>query len=96
MVHKKYTLRQVLAALGAGVILVFILSFYLWQITETIRLGYETGRAESTKSALEKDVQRLQAERASLLALDRVERTARARLGLADPRPDQIVYEDER
>jgi cell division protein FtsL len=93
MVHKKYTFRQVALAAAAGLALVFILCFYLWQVTETIRLGYEAGKAESAKLALEKDVHRLEAEKAALLALDRVERTAREKLGLADPREDQVVYE---
>jgi cell division protein FtsL len=96
MVHKKYTFRQVAFAAAAGTVLVFILAFYLWQITETVRLGYEAGKAESAKLTLEKDVHRLAAEKAFLLALDRVERTAREKLGLADPREDQIVYEDKR
>lgn len=96
MVHKKYTFRQVALAAAAGTVLVFILAFYLWQITETVRLGYEAGKAESAKLTLEKDVHRLSAEKASLLALDRVERMAREKLGLADPREDQIVYEEKR
>ncbi|MBN1938685.1 MAG: cell division protein FtsL [Candidatus Aminicenantes bacterium] len=96
MVHKKFTFRQVALASAAGLVLIFILCFYLWQITETVRLGYEAGKAENAKRTLEKDVHRLEAEKAALLALDRVERTAREKLGLADPREDQVVYEDVR
>ncbi len=96
MVHKKYTLRQVVLASAAGLLLVFILLFYLWQITETVHLGYEAGKAESAKLALEKEVRRLEAIKASLLALDRVEKTAREKLGLADPREDQVIYEEKR
>jgi len=95
-VHKKLTRKQVVLTAGAGLVLVFILAFYLWQIAETVSLGYEANEAENEKKSLEKEVLRLQAEKASLLALDRVERTARDELGLVDPRPDQIIYEESR
>ncbi len=94
MVHKKLTRRQILLAAGTTLIVVFILSFYLWQIAEIVSLGYASNLAEKERKELQTEVQRLRAEKASLLALDRVERTARERLGLADPREDQIIYED--
>jgi len=94
MVHKKFTRRQVIFTAGTTLVVIFILSFYLWQIAETVSLGYEANNAENEKKAMEKEVLRLQAEKASLLSLERVERTARNELGLADPRDDQIIYED--
>ncbi|MHB8053962.1 MAG: septum formation initiator family protein [Candidatus Aminicenantales bacterium] len=94
MVHKKFTRRQMFFAAGTTLIAVFILSFYLWQIAEIVSLGYESNIAEKELKELQAQVERLQAERASLLSLDRVERTARTQLGLSDPREDQIVYED--
>jgi cell division protein FtsL len=96
MVHKKYSARQITAAAGAGVCVVFILFFYLWQITETVRLGYETNKAEAEKRVLQKEVLLLKTEKASHLALDKVERTARERLGLTDPREDQVIYEESK
>lgn len=96
MVHKKYSAREIAVAAGAGLLLIFILSFYLWQITETVRLGYDASKAEVEKQTLQKEVLLLKAEKAALLSLDRVERTARAQLGMADPREDQIIYEDHR
>jgi cell division protein FtsL len=94
MVHKKFTRRQLVFTAGTTLAVVFILSFYLWQIAETVSLGYEANNAKNEKRALEKEVLRLQAEKAALLSLERVERTARTELGLSDPREDQIIYED--
>jgi len=96
MVHKKFTCRQIVFTAGTALVVVFILAFYLWQVAETVRLGYEANEAENEKKALEKEVLRLQADRAALLSLERVERTAREKLGLTDPREDQIIYEDFR
>jgi len=96
MVHKKFTRRQMFLAAGTTLVVVLILSFYLWQIAEIVSLGYESNLAEKERRELQTQVRRLQAEKAALLALDRVERTARERLGLADPREDQIIYEDGR
>jgi len=94
MVHKKFTLRQMIFAAGTTLIVVFILSFYLWQIAEIVSLGYESNIAEKERKELQAQVQRLRAERSALLSLDRVERTARNQLGLTDPREDQVIYED--
>jgi len=94
MVHKKFTRRQLFLTAGTTLVVVFILAFYLWQIAETVSLGYEANTAENEKKALAKEVLRLQAEKATLLSLERVERMARTLLGLTDPRNDQIVYED--
>jgi cell division protein FtsL len=94
MVHKKFTRRQMAFAAGTTLVMVLILSFYLWQIAEIVSLGYESNLAEKERKELQSQVQRLLAEKASLLALDRVERTAREQLGLADPREDQVIYED--
>jgi len=81
-------------AAGTTLVVVLILSFYLWQIAEIVSLGYESNLAEKERAALQAQVQRLQAEKAALMSLDRVEQTARERLGLTDPREDQIIYED--
>ena len=94
MVHKKFTRRHVIFTTGTTLVVIFILAFYLWQIAETVSLGYEANDAENEKKAMEKEVLRLQAEKGSLLSLERVERTARNELGLIDPRDDQIIYED--
>jgi len=94
MVHKKFSHRQIISAAGVSLAAIFILSFYLWHITENVRLGYAVNTAKATIRNLQEDVNRLKTRKASLLSLDRVERTARTELGLTDPREDQIIYED--
>jgi cell division protein FtsL len=94
MVHKKFSRRQIFSAAGVSLAVIFILSFYLWHITENVRLGYAVNNAKTTIRNLQVDVNRLKTRKASLLSLDRVERTARTQLGLTDPREDQIIYED--
>jgi len=87
--------RKDILLLGAvAVCAVAILTFYLWQQTESIRLGYETGILEKQRADLVEEIKTLETRRAALLALDRVERTARSELGLVEAREDQIIYHD--
>lgn len=96
MVHKKFTRRQIVSAAGMSLAVVFVLTFYLWHITENVRLGYSINAAGDKIQTLQEEVNRLKTLKASLLTLERVEKTARAELGLTDPREDQIIYEDIR
>ncbi|MBM3293359.1 MAG: cell division protein FtsL [Candidatus Aminicenantes bacterium] len=96
MVHKKYSRRQILLAASACLVVMGILTFYLWHLTENIRLGYAVGRDQSAKQRLEKDIQSLKAEREALSSPERIEKIAREKLGLGDMRDDQIVYEDRK
>jgi cell division protein FtsL len=87
--------RMDLLLLGAAAVCaVSILTFYLWQQTESIRIGYETGILEKKTADLVEDIKTLETRRAALLSLERVEATARQELGLTDPRDDQIIYHD--
>jgi cell division protein FtsL len=96
MVHKKFARRQIILAAGISLAVICVLSFYLWHITENVRLGYAVSDARSRIRALQEDVNRLKTRKASLLSLERVEKTARKELGLTDPREDQIIYEEFR
>jgi cell division protein FtsL len=96
MVHKKFTRRQIILAAGISLAVVFVLAFYLLHITENVRLGYSVNDAGDKIQTLQKEVNRLKTLKASLLTFERVEKTARAELGLTDPREDQIIYEDIR
>ncbi len=93
MVRKKYGKKEVLLAAGGIVLAIGTLTFYIWQQSVLISLGYKAGEKEKVKAQLEEDIRRLDTEKASLLALDKVERIARDDLRLASPRPDQIIYE---
>jgi cell division protein FtsL len=93
MVHKKYSRRQILLAAGASLVVMAVLTFYLWHLTENVRLGYAIGRSENEKLKLEMDILNLKSVRESLASPGRVEKIARESLGLADLRDDQVVYE---
>ncbi|OGD21041.1 MAG: hypothetical protein A2W03_10185 [Candidatus Aminicenantes bacterium RBG_16_63_16] len=93
MVRRKYARKELLLG-GSGVLLAIgTLTFYIWQQSVLINLGYESSNLERVKARLEEDIRRLDTEKVSLLALDKVERIARDELHLASPRQDQIIYE---
>jgi cell division protein FtsL len=94
MVHKKYTKKEIAAGVLASLMTIVILTFYLWHITENTRLGYEIGRCENSLQTLREEVKKLEAKKAALLSLERVEKIAREKLGLAEPKEGQIIYED--
>jgi cell division protein FtsL len=93
MVHRKFSRKQIVAAAAVSLGIIAVLSFYLWHLTENVRLGYAISLAQNAIQRLDKDVMRLKTQRTALLSLDRVERIARERLGLTDPRKDQVLYE---
>lgn len=94
MVRRRWNPREV-ALIGAFVIVILsFLTFYVWYQTESVRLGLEIGRAEARIQSLEKDIEALKLRRAALLDLGRVERIARASLGLTDPKDEDIIHED--
>jgi cell division protein FtsL len=93
MVHRRFNLKEI--ALGAGFILLLlvIVTFYIWYQTEAIQLGYRVGELETRVARLKEDIKKLEAKKASLLSLRRVEGIARESLGLTDPAPGQILYD---
>jgi len=93
MVHRRYGLKEI--ALGAGFILllIVILTFYIWYQTEAIQLGYRIGELEVRINRVKEDIKRLEAKRSELLSLRRIEGIARGELGLVDPAPGQVLYE---
>lgn len=74
----------------------FFLTFYIWNQVESIRLGYKIGELEENLLALKKEVEKLETEKSSLLALERVEKIAKERLKLEKPKKEQIVYDNFR
>ena len=94
MVRKKIGKKAILAGAAAGLLSILTLTFYIWHFTENVRLGYEINQAERRQATLNTDIKKLKTRRAALLSLERVEKTARRNLKLADPREDQIVYEN--
>jgi cell division protein FtsL len=93
MVRKQHSAREIGLWLAAALLVFAVLTFYLWHLNENIRLGWDTSKRESEKQSLREEVKKLETRKSELLALERVERIARADLGLTDPRDDQFVYE---
>jgi hypothetical protein len=94
MVRRKLSRKEILFAVAGSAATVGVLTFYLWHITENVSLGYAIGRAEDELRTLRTDVRVLETRKAARLAPGVVDRTAREKLQLGDPRPDQIVIED--
>jgi cell division protein FtsB len=96
MVRRKFARKEIVLAGGCIVLAIGTLTFYIWQQATLIGLGYRTSGLENTIAALEEEIKKLETEKESLLAPDKVERIARDTLHLADPREDQVIYEETR
>lgn len=93
MVNRRYGLKEI--ALGAGFVLLLlvILTFYIWYQTESVKLGLDIGRSEGRIREIEESIEALELRKAALLNPGRVERIARESLGLVEPADEDIVYE---
>lgn len=76
------------------IIVISILTFYIWHQTESIRIGYEIGKLEEKVLTLRRQVGELQTEKSFLLSLDRVEKIAKEELNLVEPKKEQLVYDE--
>jgi len=63
----------------------------VWANLQTYQIGYQIGRLERQRESLEEKKRQLLVERALASSLVRVERIARGSLGLAPPRPEQLI-----
>ncbi|MCX6562259.1 MAG: cell division protein FtsL [Candidatus Aminicenantes bacterium] len=94
MVRRKLNRKEIALWVLASVMTILTLTFYLWHITENVRLGYDIGRGEVRKQELRDEIKRLETQRAALRSLELVERIARKDLGMTETREDQIIYKD--
>lgn len=94
MVRKKFGKEEILLGFLFIILVITILTFYIWHQMESIRIGYETGELEKKINALKKEVETLEATKSKLLSLDRVEKIAKDELKLNKPEEKQIVYDD--
>jgi len=94
MIRRKWQPKEI--ALGAGFLLVLVglLTFYIWYQTEAVHLGIATSRREADIKALRDDIARLKLRKAALVTTGRVDKIAREELGLVDPKTDDIIYKD--
>lgn len=93
MVRKKIPRRRLVLGLVVFGLTILILTFYLRHLTETARLGLVQRDLEVRLTTLRDEVKTLEARRAALLSLGRVEKVAREDLKLVDPQPGQVIYE---
>jgi cell division protein FtsL len=96
MVRRKLDRNKVAAAAGCILLAVGTLTFYVWHQAAIIQIGYQTSRLEEKMAQLNEEIKRLETDKASLLALDRVDRIAREELHLVEPQPEQIIRQDFR
>jgi cell division protein FtsL len=94
MVRKKYTTKEIMLFVSCTIIVIFILTFYIWHQMESIRIGYEISKLEEKVLTLGRQVDELQTEKSSLLSLDRVEKIAKEELNLVEPKKEQLVYDE--
>ena len=71
-------------------IFVLILTFYIWHLIESIRVGYDASSLTLELQELKERVEKLETQKAELLSLERVERIAKEKLNLQKPRKEQI------
>lgn len=77
-------------------IIIFMLAtwgmFHVWTRTQTVELGYAISRQKAVHEQLVSDHKALNLEIATLKSTRRLELLARTELGLAVPKPEQVVY----
>ncbi len=82
------------AVLGTAALLLLLCAlgvFHVWSRTRVLSSGYELARLEAEHRRLLGERDRLRLEVATLRAPGRLERFARARLGMAPPAPGAVV-----
>jgi len=95
MIRKKIPRRRIILGLMVVLLTLVILTFYLRHLTETARLGLVERNLEVRLSRLRDEVKALEAKKAALLSLSRVERVAREVLHMSEPEPGQVIYGTE-
>jgi cell division protein FtsL len=66
--------------------------FHVWTRHMVTELGYSISEQQSTKEQLLSDNKALRLEISTLMSSKRLELIAEKQLGLAAPKPDQMVY----
>jgi cell division protein FtsL len=94
MVRKKFTKREMMLVIICTVFIISILTFYIWNQVEAVRIGYEINRLEEKVQELKIEVEELETVKASLLSLDKVEKIAKEKLKMVKTQENQKIYED--
>jgi len=94
MVRKKFNKKEILFGFLITIFVISILTFYIWHQMESIRIGYETGELKTRINTITKKIEILEAKKSHLLSLENVEKIAIEELNLAEPKNNQIIYDD--
>lgn len=94
MVSKRFTKKKIAIGILCMVFIIALLTFYIWHQAESIRLGYQTRELEEEIASIKKDIEQLEAKKASLLSLERVEKIATQKLNMSAPEDKQVVYHE--
>ncbi|MFW6140351.1 MAG: cell division protein FtsL [Acidobacteriota bacterium] len=94
MVKKKFKKNTIFRTIMLALVITLILTFYIWRQAESVKIGYNIRDLEEKVAQLQKEVETLEAEKTSLLSLDRVEKKAKQKLGLREPDEKQLIYEE--
>lgn len=94
MVRQKFHKKEIMLGIFSIVIALFFLTVYIGHQVESVRLGYNKGKLEGEILSLQKDIEKLEAEKSFLFDLQRVEKIAAEQLKMQAPTKDQIVYSD--
>jgi cell division protein FtsL len=83
--------RVFLPAVLCGVCLVCLALLHVWLRLQVVHLGYVLSTTSKLQSQLEQENRELKLELATLSSPQRLEKMARARLGLKEPEKGQVV-----
>ncbi|MFW6131728.1 MAG: cell division protein FtsL [Candidatus Aminicenantaceae bacterium] len=92
MVRKKIHKKDLFIGLSVALIIVFFLTFYIWHLIESTRIGYKLNTLETELISLQEKVEKLETKKSALLSLKRVEKIAKEKLELVEPKDKQIYY----
>ena len=82
--------RGIAARAGACLLLATLVGAHAWTRVEGTMVGYQLSSAQARQDELLREQRELELELATRRAAARIEGDARKRLGLVEPRPDQI------
>ena len=84
------TTRGFVAGVGIACLLAVLVGAHVWTRVEGTMVGYRLSAAQAEQEDLLREQRELELELATRRAAGRIEGDARQRLGLVEPRPDQI------
>ncbi len=82
--------RGFVPTLAAALLLASLVGAHAWTRVEGTMVGYQLSSAQARQDELLREQRELELELATRRAAARIEGDARKRLGLVEPRPDQI------